>query len=138
MTGKVSEDMDPQDLSDELASAITKEFKLNGIMVNDPDVIRNIAGDFDGYSDIVQLRNGKDGIVPSTRGEERLLSDEDFMNLKDKVAKVVAGKVAELMRGRIDIHPMKTSERSACTFCQYKGICRFDTTFEGNSWNIID
>ena len=138
MTGKVSEDMDPQDLNDELTSAITKEFKLNGIMVNDPDVIRNIAGDFDGYSDIVQLRNGKDGIVPSTRGEERLLSDEDFMNLKDKVAKVVAGKVAELMRGRIDIHPMKTSERSACTFCQYKGICRFDTTFEGNSWNIID
>ncbi|MBO5994190.1 MAG: PD-(D/E)XK nuclease family protein, partial [Firmicutes bacterium] len=138
MTGKVSEDMDPKELDDELKAAITKEFKLNGVMVNDPDVIRNIAGEFDGYSDIVQLRNGKDGITSGTRGEERLLSDEDFMKLKDKVSEVVAGKVAELMRGRIDIHPMKTSERSACTFCQYKGICRFDTTFEGNSWNIID
>ena len=123
---------------EELKKEIAKEFKLNGVMVDDPDVIRNIAGDFEGYSDIVQLRNGKEGIKSGTRGEERLLSEEDFNALRNTVYDAVSEKVTELLLGKIPIYPMKTRKRSACTYCEYKGICRFNTVFEGNKWNPVE
>ena len=123
---------------EELRKAISKEFKLNGVMVNDPEVIRNIAGDFEGYSEIVQLYNGKEGIKSGTRGEERLLTEDEFADLRSAVSDEVAKKVAELLKGKTDIFPMKTAKKSACTYCRFKGICRFDTVFEGNKWNPVE
>lgn len=120
---------------DEIADKVKKNFKLNGVIVDDPDVIRNVAGDFNGYSDILPLRKGKEGVAAT--GSEGLLSEEQFEELRDAVSKKVRSICADLAEGRIDIHPMKTGERSACTYCSYKGICRFDTIFDGCSYNII-
>ena len=120
---------------EEIADKVKKSFKLNGVIVDDPDVIRNVAGDFTGYSEILPLRKGKDGIAAT--GSEGLLSEGDFEELRDAVNKKVRDICADLVEGRIDIHPMKTGDRSACTYCSYKGICRFDTVFDGCSYNII-
>lgn len=121
-----------------LKKELAKEFKLNGILVDDPEVIRNIAGDFEGFSDIIPARLSKDGNYTSaSRTEEQVLTEDQFSSLRNQVTETVSEKVAELLRGRVDINPMKTKDRSACTFCQYKGICRFDTIFEGNKWNPV-
>ena len=119
---------------EEIGDKIKKSFKLNGVIVDDPDVIRSVAGDFTGYSDIL-LRKGKEGIAAT--GSEGLLSEEDFEKLREEITKKVRDICADLAEGKIDIHPMKTGDRSACTYCNYKGICRFDTVFEGCSYNII-
>ncbi len=121
--------------AEELAREIRKNFKLNGVMVDDPGVIQSIAGDFSGYSEIVPLRTGKDKI--SGTGKETLISEEDFAELRDAVMSKTVEICRNLADGNIDIHPMKTKERSACTYCDYKGICRFDTVFEGCSYNIV-
>lgn len=121
--------------AEEMEKEIRKNFKLNGVMVDEPGVIRNIAGDFTGYSEIVPLRAGKDKI--SGTGKENLISEEDFAELREVVAKKVKSICQELVDGTIEIHPMKTKDRSACTFCEYKGICRFDTVFDGCKYNVI-
>lgn len=121
--------------AEEIGDKIKKSFKLNGVIVDDPDVIRSVAGDFAGYSDILPLRKGKEGIAAT--GSEGLLSEEDFEKLREEITKKVRDICADLAEGKIDIHPMKTGDRSACTYCNYKGICRFDTVFEGCSYNII-
>lgn len=124
-------DMDSQTLEKE----IRKSFKLDGIMVDDPQVIRDIAGDFEGFSEIVPIRSTKDGIKNTGKGG--LLSAEDFTHLQGAVTEKIRQICSDLTEGKIEIHPMKTKDRSACTFCRYKGICRFDTVFEGCSYNII-
>ena len=122
--------------SEELAREIRKNFKLNGVMVDDPQVIENIAGDFSGFSDIVPLRAGKEKI--SETGKGTLISEEDFRDLRDAVAEKTVEICRSLTEGNLEIHPMKTKDRSACTYCEYMGICRFDTVFEGCSYHLID
>ncbi len=131
MVDTTGKELDPE----ELAKEIRKNFKLNGVMVDDPQVIQAIAGDFSGFSDIVPLRAGKEKI--SGTGKENLISEEDFAQLRDAVTAKTVEICRNLAEGHIDIHPMKTKERSACTYCEYKGICRFDTVFEGCGYNII-
>ena len=65
------------------------------------------------------------------------MSEEAFEQLRENVSRKVVEICRDLADGKIDIHPMKNRERSACTYCRYKGICRFDTVFEGCSYNII-
>ena len=119
-----------------LEKEIRKSFRLDGVMVDDPEVIKNITGEFSGFSEIVPIKNTKEGVKSS--GKESLLSEEDFNILKEAVAARVEEACMQLSDGKIDVHPMKTKDRSACTFCRYKGICRFDTVFEGCSYNIIN
>lgn len=120
---------------EELAREIRKNFKLNGVMVDDPQVIQSIAGDFSGFSEIVPLRAGKEKITGT--GKENLISEEDFEELREAVTAKAVEICRNLAEGRIDIHPMKTKDKSACTYCEYKGICRFDTVFEGCRYHII-
>ena len=129
MSGKT---VDPDELSDK----VQKSYKLNGVIVDDPSVIRNVAGDFSGISDIVPIRINKDGVVSGT-GKDNLLSDEEFAKLREVVGEKVGELCGSLADGSIEIHPMKTHDTSACAYCQYKGICRFDTIFEGCGYNII-
>jgi len=120
----------------EIADKVRKNFKLNGVIVDDPAVINSVAGDFTGYSDILPLRKTKDGEISPT-GKGGLLTEEEFGQLQDAVGAKIVEICQNLADGDINIHPMKTRDRSACTYCQYKGICRFDTIFEGCSYNII-
>lgn len=129
-------DLSQKDVDEEtLEKEIRKSFKLDGIMVDDPQVILDIAGEFEGFSEVAPIRKTKEGIKNS--GSEGLLAEEEFSTLQKAVADKIRETCADLAAGKIDIHPMKTRERSACTFCNYKGICRFDTVFEGCSYNII-
>ena len=66
-----------------------------------------------------------------------MLSETEFAALTETVSHNVTELCRDLAVGKIDIEPMKTRDRSACTYCQYKGICRFDTIFEGCRWRIV-
>ena len=129
-------DLSEKDVESEtIEKEIRKSFKLDGILVDDPVVIGDIAGEFEGFSEIVPLRKTKNGINPS--GDEGLLLEGKFIELQDAVMSKVKEACEDLLNGKVSAHPMKTKERSACTYCQYKGICRFDTIFENCRYNII-
>ena len=122
--------------AEKISSDLRKFFKLNGIMVDDPDVIRSIAGDFGGNSDIVPLRKNKDGTIKGT-GSDFLLNEDEFAQLQADVDDQLKRIADELLGGRIEIKPKKTDKTSPCTYCQYRGICRFDVEFKGCNYEMI-
>lgn len=126
---------DREKISEKISKEMRKFFRLNGIMVDDGQVIDSIAGEFDGYSDIVPLRSGKEGIKATSDGF--LLSDEEFDALQVDVDRQIRKLCGQLAEGRIAITPKKTERESPCTYCQYKGICRFDLDFPGCNFEII-
>lgn len=122
-------------ISEKISKEMRKFFRLNGIMVNDDAIISSIAGEFDGYSDIVPLRKGKEGIKATSEGF--LLNEEDFTELQAAVDQQIEKLCRQLADGKISITPKKTAKESPCTYCEYKGICRFDLNFPGCHYEII-
>ncbi len=119
----------------DLERELRKAFKLDGIMVDEPQVIEGIAGQFEGFSEIIPVRLSKEGV--KNTGKPGLLPEDEFAKLQETVAQKIQETCTDLLKGKIDVHPMKTKDRSACAYCQYKGICRFDTIFDGCKYNII-
>lgn len=130
MTGK-----DQNELADKIGDAVKKEFKLNGVMVNDPETIDSIAGDFEKFSDILPLRNGKDGISGTSEGF--LMEEEEFVEFQQEFDGKVKELCNNLVRGCIELKPKKSGEKTPCDYCGYKGICRFDLLFDGCSFETI-
>ena len=125
----------PEELKEKVEQETRKACKMDGIMVDDPQVIRDIAGDFSGYSDVVPIRQTQKGV--SGTGAGKLLDEETFLQLQKKVDETVGGLCEELLRGNIALRPKKSGQVTACTYCKYKGICQFDLAFEGCRYEII-
>ncbi len=128
-------DTEKEKVFEKISKEMKKSFRLNGIMVEDPAVIRGIAGEFDGYSDILPLRNTKDGVKATS--ENFLLSEEDFQKLQTQMDQQISKLCKELVSGKIAIQPKKTEKTSPCVYCQFKSVCRFDTAFDGCNYEVI-
>lgn len=130
-----SGDVSSEELKELAAEEIRKGYKMNGVVVNEPEVIENITGEFSGYSDIIPLRSSSKGI--SGTGKDSLMDDESFSDFQHEVDMKVREICQNLISGNNRAHPMKTKATSACAFCGFKGICQFDVKFEDCNYEFI-
>lgn len=115
---------------------IRRQLRMNGFMVERADVLADVEGalDEDNKGTVVPVKyvkNPKDGTGPRYDGEGAffLLKEEDFRRLLQEVGDKVDSMAKDIAGGRIDIAPKRVShERSACTYCAYRGVCKFDVT----------
>lgn len=125
----------PEELEEKVREAAQKACRMDGVAVDAPDVIREIAGEFSGYSDIIPVRRTQKGV--SGTGPEKLLDEEAFKGLQEEVDQRVSELCGDLASGNIRIMPKKSGDMSACTYCKYRGICQFDLAFEDCKYEII-
>lgn len=105
-----------------LEKSIRKSFVMNGLTVSDPETVREIAGD-------VVKDNGVVGVTSSASSGlsgSGLISEEDFRDLQEEVDTLLSDLVSRMASGRIEIAPMKSGQTTACAYCDFKGICRFE------------
>ena len=43
----------------------------------------------------------------------------------------------EILDGYTKIQPVKSGTNIACNYCDFKGICQFDTRFENNNYKLM-
>lgn len=122
--------------SEKISQEIMKSFKLNGIMVDDAQTIKQIAGEFEKNSDIVPLKQKSNGEIVGTSANV-LLSESDFRELQKKVYNKTVELCDELLSGRIELKPKKSGDEIPCEFCPYKSICRFDISYKGCKYEIV-
>jgi ATP-dependent helicase/nuclease subunit B len=64
------------------------------------------------------------------------LRPDDF----DRVLKFTRDKMialaADIMAGHIDVHPYRLGTQAACSYCDFKAVCRFD--WQVNDYNFLD
>lgn len=125
----------PEELAEQVREAAKKACRMDGVAVDAPEVIEEIAGEFSGYSDIIPVRRTQKGIAGT--GPEKLLDETAFRELQDEVKEKVKELCGDLAAGNIRIMPKKSGDMSACTYCKYKGICQFDLAFEDCRYEII-
>jgi ATP-dependent helicase/nuclease subunit B len=131
---RVKVDYEETDINERIASS----YKLEGIMVNDFDLLEAMTGQINGSSDVIPVKYSKkdSAFVASSGGH--LMSKEEFNELYEAVGRQVDRICQEICDGNIAIAPKVEHEkdingglRVSCKYCNYKSICMFDTSFDG-------
>lgn len=117
----VADDVDDKE---QLRSELMKSFRMNGLTLENEEVLSAIDGISSGWSGIVSgLRFLKDGKCTG------MLANQDEMRKVLDFAKETAAKTLEaIMYGRVEISPSVCKGTSACKYCPYGSICGFDPT----------
>lgn len=112
-------------ISDEakLAASLDKKFALDGILLNkEGQGLKIMDRESDGK---------KSSILVGKRDKSNIISEEDFKKLSAYIKEMVKGLIKDLKDGKINLSPLREGkDESSCTYCDYKGICKFDRTID--------
>ncbi len=118
----------PEAMQEKVAETVEKGLRMNGLMVNEPQVIQSIAGDFEDSSSVVPLSRKRDGTL-SKASESFLLPPEEFDEFRQEFNRMIGTLCQELAAGEIAVRPVKTKSTDACQYCNFKSVCYFDPAF---------
>lgn len=123
-----------RNLSDEeIEKEIMKALKMKGLLLADPEVVKEMDRKIEGSSLIIPARINKDGNL----GKSSVGTEEQFKMLREHVKKKLVEACEAMLRGEIKISPVKSKNADTCTYCVYSAICQYDETFEGNGHRLI-
>ncbi|MCL6570435.1 MAG: helicase-exonuclease AddAB subunit AddB [Bacillus sp. (in: Bacteria)] len=119
----------------EIEKEIMKKFKMNGLMVNDQNVIRLMDQSLEsGDSQIIAAGIKKDGNLTK---RSQVASMENFNDLRYYVRDLYQKSGNAIIDGHVEIAPYKRKDKKACTFCAYKSVCQIDELIESDPYRIL-
>lgn len=122
--------------SDEkIKEEIKKLFKMKGLVLADMDVVKMMDKNLSqGDSDIIPVSiTKKDEFAKKSK----VIKEEEFEKLENKVEEVIKQIGNEIMSGKIDIKPYKYVKKTGCEYCEYKSICNFNPNLKGNTYYYV-
>ena len=93
-------------------------YKMSGAVLNDDDVITAMEKDRNG--EYIPVKVNKDG---SYSAYSKLVSQDQFDNLRDFSYELLEETAKKLHEGRIEASPLKDGKSMPCEYCDYKSVC---------------
>lgn len=119
---------------EELEGKILKEFRMTGMVLADPSVVRLMDYGLEGDSSLIPVHIKKDGCL-GTRSA--VLTGEQFEMLRAWLRYQLTSAGSGIVNGVVDIQPYRRGTFRACQYCSYKPVCQFDILIEGNNYRMI-
>jgi ATP-dependent helicase/nuclease subunit B len=118
---------------DDMDDKLLGNLRPSGLVLHDENIIRMLDCDIQGASKIipVSLSNRGIGSRSSTITEEAMNKTLDFVG--EKARKLGA----KIYKGHIHINPYSYEGKTACDYCQFKSVCRFDPTNKPENFHEI-
>ena len=112
-----------------LAASFDKKFALDGILL-----------DKDGKALTLMDRDSNGKTSPIVRNRKSYkISEDDFKNLSIFIKNMVKDLIKDIRAGKINLSPLREDKSySSCTYCDYKGICKFDKTIDSFRFREMD
>ncbi|MFL0197537.1 helicase-exonuclease AddAB subunit AddB [Clostridium sp. WILCCON 0269] len=119
----------------EVEEKIVKSLKMNGLLLDDLDVIKQMDTNMEKNSDIISVSIKKDGSL--SKAHSSLATKKQFELLRKYVRNTIAGLCEKILSGNIEVTPYKNKAQNGCSYCDYSAICQFDTSIRGNKYKVI-
>ena len=139
--------LEGKDNKENLEQKLLSSLKMDGLVNEDDPVLPALDSSFqtdgdglatDTTSYIIPAATDKKGQLKKT---SKAVTTGDFEKLMSFTEDKLGELRGEIMDGNISVNPyMKNdaSGESACQYCPYHSVCRFDTRVEGNKYRVLN
>ncbi|MDD7642623.1 MAG: exodeoxyribonuclease V subunit gamma [bacterium] len=108
--------------------SVFEKLRLDGIVNDDPKVIRAMDESFTDRSDVIPVSRTKSGEWSKT---SKVYSTERFHQISTYVNHVIEDLGKRMLAGEISVNPYELKGSTACTWCGFRSICGFDERMDG-------
>lgn len=131
------------DRTSDVEAEVLKQLRMNGLVSSDMDVVKLLDRNFAGNngvtnpkvkSKVFPVETNKDGI-PTKRSS--IATKREFQAIADYVNDKMLAISSEIMEGNTKVNPYKLGDKTACDYCEYSGVCGFDTKLPGYKYRKL-
>lgn len=130
---------DEELLEDELKEKIFREFRLNGLVNRDKDVIESLDVSLkeggSRNSSIIPAGVNKDGSLSKT---SKVMDTKEFQALSTYVNDTILHLGRRIMQGDIAAAPYALLGKTACDYCEFASVCHFDSRVKGYEYRTLE
>ncbi|WP_147533188.1 helicase-exonuclease AddAB subunit AddB [Bacillus marasmi] len=120
---------------EEIEQAILKQFKMNGLILGEQNVIQLMDKTLEtGDSQVIPAGINKDG---SIRSRSKVVTKPEFEQFTNYVRETYVKSGDQMLAGAVEIAPYKMKNKTSCTFCSFKSICQFDPSLTNNEYRHL-
>ena len=127
---KRSGSMSPEDIE----KAILKKLKMNGLLLADVKLIKEMDRAIEGNSMIIPASINKAGALGRNTSTATM---DQFILLRRHVKKLLRDICNEIMKGNVSIKPYKMKKDTSCKYCGFLPVCQFDSSLKENSFRFL-
>lgn len=120
----------------EAAAALAREFRMRGLVLADGDAVLRMDASLaeGGKSAIVPVEIRKDGSFSS---RSQVAEAEQWEILRRAVRANIRRIGRRIAAGDVSIAPYRMNRQSPCAHCEFRPICQFDPSLEGNRYQVL-
>lgn len=120
---------------EEIEEQIAGQLRMRGVVSSEPGIVERLDEGTWSKSDVIPVERKKDGTFSA---RSSVLSGEELKTVSDYVSQKVAGIGREILDGKISLNPYEMGSEEACTWCDYKRVCGFETSLPGCEKRRLD
>ena len=106
-----------------VSSDLINQYKMDGFALGNEELLKAIDQD--------------EKITVYKKSKKRIFSEYEFNNVLEEIHETIERMSSDILGGKIAAMPKKiNSTMTSCTYCPYKGICKFDITMPGCKYNM--
>ncbi len=120
------------DTQEKIQEKLLALLRPNGLVRADGAVIATLD------HDLAEGKVKKSAVIPAAVNKDGSLSrtssaatGEQFRILSDYVNRKIRSIGREILDGNVEINPYQMKKRTACDYCEYRGVCGFDERIPG-------
>ncbi|SDJ87946.1 helicase-exonuclease AddAB subunit AddB [Sediminibacillus albus] len=119
----------------EIQKEIFKKFKMQGLLVEDEQIVKMMDTGLDtGSSQIVPAGLKKNG---DFRKGSNTAERETFDQLQAYIRELMVQAGTDITNGGVHLNPYQQKQQVACTHCPFKSVCQFDPTLHENNYRRL-
>lgn len=121
--------------SEAIANELFKDFKMKGLLLEDPDALLLMDQNGTGKRSIIApfgvKKNGE------LYKDSKVATAEAFTALRDYTQKKMEQAGRQITDGNISIAPYRMKQRVPCNLCPFRPVCQFDQSQPGSSYRDL-
>ncbi|MDF2925531.1 MAG: addB [Paenibacillaceae bacterium] len=114
-------------------AAVRKQFKTKGLVTADAETVflmDSALKEKGGHSDLIPVSVKNDG---SFYKSASVATEAGWSRLRSHVRSAITQIGTDIASGHVAVEPYRLGKKSACAFCPYKPVCRFDPALAGSA-----
>lgn len=117
----------------ELQQRLLRRLRMDGYVLADPEAVTLTDTEARAVSDLIPVYLTKGGFG----ARSRVFTSEQFDLLRRHLHALLTETARDIADGVVDIAPYRLGDETACRYCPYPAVCRFDRQFPENVFRIL-
>ena len=111
--------------------AMMKKLRMDGLVLEDEEILTAMDAMYAAGSEVIPVKRTKDGLFDKN---SKVATAGEFAAISKHAKSTVKKLCNEILGGMSAVSPTK----NACTYCEMKALCGFDTTVSGYGYREIE